>query len=158
MTWTEIVNDPSLNNLQYKIETNERGQIVMSPATNKHSRFQSRIAKLLEDFMRGGEGIAECAIETSRGVRVPDVAWASREFLEAHANEDAYSLAPEICVEVISPSNTDEEMLEKRELYLARGAKEVWTCDLEGHINFYAYAGKLERSNMVPEFPFEIRL
>jgi Uma2 family endonuclease len=158
MTWTEIINDPSLHNLQYKIETNERGQIVMSPATNKHSRFQSRISSLLEELMQGGEFITECAIQTSKGVRVADVAWASTGFLEAHANEDAYSLAPEICVEVISPSNTPEEMLEKRDLYLARGAREVWTCDLEGQMKFYAHAGKLERSEMVPEFPLEIRL
>jgi Uma2 family endonuclease len=151
MTWTEIINDPSLHNLQYKIETNERGQIVMSPATN-------RISSLLEELMQGGEFITECAIQTSKGVRVADVAWASTGFLEAHANEDAYSLAPEICVEVISPSNTPEEMLEKRDLYLARGAREVWTCDLEGQMKFYAHAGKLERSEMVPEFPLEIRL
>ena len=74
MTWTEIINDPSLHNLQYKIETNERGQIVMSPATNKHSRFQSRISSLLEELMQGGEFITECAIKTSKGVRVADVA------------------------------------------------------------------------------------
>ena len=130
----------------------------MTLTTNEHSRLRFRIAKILEKFLNGGEAFASCPIETSRGVRVADAVWVSSEFLEAHANEDAYLLAPEICVEVISPSNTPEEMLEKRDLYLARGAKEVWTCDLEGQMNFYAHAGKLERSEMVPGFPLEIRL
>ena len=158
MNWTEVVNNPSLQNLPFKIETNAWGQIVMSPATNKHSRFQSRIAALLGQLLQGGEFITECAIVTSKGVRVADVAWASAGFLEAYTDEDAYSLAPEICVEVISPSNSAEEILEKRELYLARGAKEVWTCNLEGQMVFYAHGGQLERSGLVPDFPTQVRL
>jgi len=35
-------------------------------------------------------------------------------------------IAPEICVEVISPRNSPEEMAEKRALYFAAGADEVW--------------------------------
>ncbi len=158
MTWAEVCAHPSLQNLPFKIETNEWGQIIMAPTTNKHSRLRFRIAKTLENFMQGGESFANCAIETTRGIRVADAVWASTGFLEAHANEDAYLLAPEICVEVISASNTPEEMLEKRDLYLARGAKEVWTCDLKGQMKFYAHSGLLERSEMVPEFPLEIRL
>ena len=34
MTWEEIINDPTLQNLPFKIETNRFGQILMSPATN----------------------------------------------------------------------------------------------------------------------------
>ena len=130
----------------------------MTLTTNEHSRFRFQIAKTLENFLSGGESFASCAIETSKGVRVADVAWARSGFLEAHANEDAYLLAPEICVEVISPSNTAEEMLEKHDLYLARGAQEFWTCDLEGRMTFYAYAGETEHSKLVPGFPAQIRL
>ena len=37
-----------------------------------------------------------------------------------------YPKAPEICVEVTSPSNSKEEIEHKTELYLAKGALEVW--------------------------------
>jgi Uma2 family endonuclease len=158
MTWTEIVSNPSLQNLPFKLETNQWSQIVMSPVTPIHARLAFRIGVMIEQHLNGGECMSECPVETSRGVRVPDMSWASRELIASQTQDAPFSIAPEICVEVISPSNTDEEMLEKRELYLARGAKEVWTCDLEGHMNFYAHAGKLEHSEMVPGFPLEIQL
>ena len=44
MQLSEVLNDPSLKNLPYKIELNEYGQIVMSPASNKHGLLQAEIA------------------------------------------------------------------------------------------------------------------
>ena len=52
--------------------------------------------------------------------------------------------APEICVEILSPSNTLAEMDEKKELYFARGCKEFWVCDSEGTMKFYKNTGELE--------------
>jgi Uma2 family endonuclease len=37
-----------------------------------------------------------------------------------------YLKAPEICVEIVIPSNTDKEMQDKIQLYLAKGVQEVW--------------------------------
>jgi Uma2 family endonuclease len=48
--------------------------------------------------------------------------------------------APEICVEVISPSNKRGEIEEKRRLYFEAGAKEVWVCDKRGHLLFFIKA------------------
>ena len=45
--------------------------------------------------------------------------------------------APEICVEVLSPSNSEPEMNEKRALYFEAGAHEVWICDLDGKMEFH---------------------
>ena len=36
--WREIVADPTLRDLPYKVETNHRGQIVLSPHTTHHAR------------------------------------------------------------------------------------------------------------------------
>ena len=38
MDWREVIENPSLRNLPFKIETNEWGQIVMTPATVRHSK------------------------------------------------------------------------------------------------------------------------
>jgi Uma2 family endonuclease len=61
--------------------------------------------------------------------------------------------AGEICVEVISPSNTKAEMEEKMALYFDAGAVEVWFCDENGKMRFVGKDGSLERSLLCPDFP-----
>ncbi len=58
----------------------------------------------------GGKIIMECSIDTADGVKVADVAWASDEFILENGYQTPYLKAPEICVEIVSPSNTDKEM------------------------------------------------
>jgi len=48
------------------------------------------------------------------------------EFMRAHGFETPYTQAPELCIEVVSPSNSVKELGEKTEAYLAAGADEVW--------------------------------
>ena len=158
ITWQDVLDDPSLKNLPYKIELNRRGQIEMSPATNLHNIFQMAITDLLLEFAPHGKRFQECSIETSNGVRVADAVWLSKEFLALHGRVTPYTRAPEICIEIISPSNTQEEMLEKISLYLERGALEVWTCNLQGEIKFFDANGLLEQSKLVPEFPTTVTL
>jgi Uma2 family endonuclease len=158
ITWQDVLDDPSLKNLPYKIELNRRGQIEMSPATNLHNIFQMAITDLLLEFAAHGKRFQECSIETSNGVRVADAVWLSKEFLALHGRVTPYTRAPEICIEIISPSNTTEEMLEKIGLYLERGAIEVWTCNLQGEIKFFDLNGTLEQSKLVPGFPTTVTL
>jgi Uma2 family endonuclease len=60
--------------------------------------------------------------------------------------------APEVCVEVLSPSNSEPEMNEKRALYFEAGAHEVWICRRDGKMEFYTpdLAGS---SRLCPLFP-----
>lgn len=43
MNWASAIENPLLRNLPFKIELNKFGQILMSPASNRHGRTQSRI-------------------------------------------------------------------------------------------------------------------
>ena len=54
--------------------------------------------------------------------RGADVAWASDEFIARFGYETPYPKAPEICVEITSPSNAPAEIEHKIELHLATGA------------------------------------
>ena len=153
MTWEEVVAHPDLQDLPFKIEQDAWGRLVMSPASFKHRRQQGRIIRLLNEQVEGGEVLPECSIRTAAGVKVADVVWVSDDFLNRHQEELALSVAPEICVEVRSPSNTDAEMEEKITLYLAKGAQEVWFCDLEGNVQFFSHEGAIEQSRLAPEFP-----
>ncbi len=126
MRWAELCNDPLLRDLPGKIELNAYGVIEMSPASNRHGIKQVAIAQAFGLQLPDGIAMVECSITTTEGVRVPDVAWASAEFIARHGDVTPYPAAPEICVEVRSPSNTDAEMALKTRLFLEAGAVEVW--------------------------------
>jgi Uma2 family endonuclease len=68
-------------------------------------------------------------------------------------------LAPEICVEVLSPSNTSEEISEKIALCFESGAKEVWICD-RGTLQFrFSDPPEIRPSSEIcPDFPPHIDL
>ncbi len=153
MTWNEVCQDPTLQDLPYKIELNRFGQIVMSPASNHHSRQQGRIIALLLQISETGETFPECSIQTPEGIKVADVAWCSEEFLQRHPSDKPFPAAPELCVEIVSPSNSDEEMALKRGLYFEVGAREVWFCQADGAIHFHDATGPRQASALFPDFP-----
>jgi Uma2 family endonuclease len=154
MQWKEVIADPNLQNLPFKIETNEWGQIVMTPAKLMHGKYQSLIDGQLQSLMeQPGETIIECAIQTRKGTKVADVAWFSESRWEQVQDEYDSPIAPEICIEVISPSNSSEEIREKKILYFEQGALEVWTCNAKGQMQFYTSVGEIPSSTLVPHFP-----
>jgi Uma2 family endonuclease len=156
MEWNEVLADNALADLPYKIELNEWGKIEMSPASNRHSALQSEILFLLRSLMKTGKAFNEISIATSRNVKVADAVWASDEFYRKHELDTPYPLAPDICVEVLSPGNTRAEMNMKKDLYLAKGAKEVWFCAEDGTMAFHDHSGVIERSEICPDFPERI--
>lgn len=153
MEWSEILADPTLQDLPYKIETDEYGNIVMSPASNRHSRRQSQIQRALEAVIEEGEAFVECSVATPKGTKVPDVVWASDALMSRQEDTDPMTEAPEICIEVLSPSNSHKEIDEKRWLYFEVGAHEVWVCDPQGKVTFYDPEGAIEASAIAPGFP-----
>ncbi len=156
MNWSDVLEEPTLQDLPFKIEMNEWGKIVLSPASNKHGILQAEIVGFLRDHRKTGKIITECSISTTKGVKVADVAWASIDFFKKYGFDTPYPEAPEVCVEIISPSNSTQEMQEKMMLYLSKGAKEVWVCDENGLLFLYSYQGLLEHSNIFQNFPKKI--
>ena len=64
------------------------------------------------------------------------------------SNWDAsLSQAPELCVEVMSPSNLAGELKEKTSLYLAAGACETWVLHLDLTIEIHDIRGKRDASS-----------
>ena len=153
MNWQEVCDDPHLRDLPYKVELNQHGQIVMSPASNQHGKFQTLIAAGLLTRADGGEVITETSIDTGQGTKVADVSWGSAGFYKSCGIVTPLPKAPELCVEIVSPSNSSGEMEEKAGLYFGHGAKEVWLCDEEGTIEFRSPEGLLQKSALFPSFP-----
>lgn len=153
MTWQEVIEHPNLHDLPFKIELNGEGKIIMSPTRLSHGDFQAQIVHLLMSLLPHGRSITEAGVVTSDNVKVPDVAWFSAEHWATAQHELASSTAPAICVEVASESNSARERNEKKALYFAAGAREVWFCDLAGNMSFHTPEGQVATSPMCPEFP-----
>lgn len=156
MNWQEVCEHPSLKNLPFKIELDEAGRIIMSPVKLYHSALQVRIAVILEQSLKNGIALSECAIKTAKGTKVADVAWVSSARWAKIKTETEASIAPEICVEIISGANTQKEMQEKSGLYFAAGAQEVWLCNENGELRFYNAEQALAQSLLAPDFPAKI--
>ena len=151
--WDEVLRDPSLQDLPYKIELNAWGKVEMSPASNRHGRLQAELAAQLKSQL-GGWVLTECSILTRIGIRVPDVAWASADFLKDYGEITPYVRAPEICIEIVSPINVQAEIDGKIGAYLAAGALEVWLVHESGHLRYLAAGGEMAGSR----FPVRLSL
>lgn len=158
MKWSEVLDNPVLCDLPFKIELNEFGQIVLSPISNKQGVLKSDIGVCLEEMSGNGCAIINCSIQTKKNVKVADVVWCSGNFLAKNNYETPYQEAPEVCVEIVSRSNSKREMSEKRKLYFERGAREVWLCYENGKVEFYHRKGATAQSEMFPQFPKEIEV
>lgn len=156
MQWAEVLENQALRDLPFKIETNRHGQIVMSPASVDHGRYQAIIVGILYSLKTCGEVYVECPIQTEEGVKVPDVAWASDVRSSTGRDKLTFISAPELCVEVLSPSNRALEIEEKQRLYFQQGAEEVWICSEDGLIRFFVVNSELPNSRLFPAFPKEV--
>ncbi|HEY2159397.1 MAG TPA: Uma2 family endonuclease [Isosphaeraceae bacterium] len=92
------------------------------------------VAQLLAFLQQNPLGVVEFEllflIDRSRDLkRRPDVAFVSRERwpLERRApRRDAWDVVPDLMIEVVSPSNSASEVVEKIEDYFRAGARLVW--------------------------------
>jgi len=158
MDWKEVTENPNLRDLPFKIELNERGQIIMTSVTLNHSVRKGEISYLLKKINFYGRSSVGCPVWTRKGTKVADAAWFSDENWKQQKGKTEAVIAPEICVEVLSMSNSDEKMKEKRRLYFEQGAKEFWICDEYGNMSFYSPKRKLTKSKMFPEFPNKVEI
>ena len=141
-----LVASPLYAKLPGKVELDRWGRILMSPASNQHGMVQIRIGQRLSSL--GGRAITEASILTAEGVFVADVAWASTAFIAAHRTETPFPNAPELCIEIASPSNSRREMQQKIAAYLSAGAHEVWIVYLQSQrVEFHSATGVIERSS-----------
>lgn len=144
--YRELCDDARYANLQGKFEIDFWGRITMSPASNFHSMLQSRLSQRLLPLP--GQAFVEASILTRLGLAVTDVAWASAEFMRAHGTETPFTQAPDLCIEIASPSNSRKELRGKMDAYLAAGAKEAWIAfPRTKRFEFYGPTGLLEHTS-----------
>lgn len=141
-----LCEDRYYENVPGKIELDVWGRMVMSPASSYHGLVQGRLCQSLAAL--GGGTFVEAPIATAMGLFVADVAWASAQFIGQHRGETPLMSAPEICIEVVSPSNSVKELQEKVTAYVAAGAQEAWIVYPQSkRCEFYGGQGLMQRSS-----------
>jgi Uma2 family endonuclease len=115
-----------------------RGRLIREPpAGMDHGRLASRvtlrIAAFVEEHELGEVFTAETGFvlfEEPPTVRAPDVAFVSAARLPSPAGTVGFGhLAPDLAVEIVSPSNTAAEILDKALDYLDAGTHLVWVIE-----------------------------
>ena len=159
--WDELCADRELAVIEGRYETDRFGDVIMHYyAEFAHGDKQGDLLSLLRHFLPDGKATVECPISTSEGIKVADVVWISKARLKQVGGRAALKGAPEICVEVLSKSNTREEIEEKRRLYFEAGAKEVWLCGRTGRMLFFLHAAprhSVKASILCPDIPSKLK-
>ena len=114
------------------------GDLIMVPAPKvTHQRNTKKLAKLLDDFVEERElgelFIAPCDMVLSEtDVVQPDILFVSKE-RSYIVTEDNIRGAPDLVVEVLSPSTAQRDRTLKRTLYERHLVPEYWQADTDAN-------------------------
>jgi Uma2 family endonuclease len=122
------------------------GEIVsLSPTGHKHGRIEFLTAMALETFVQahqlGVVLVGETGLYTQRNpdtVRGMDVAFISHARLAQVQSESFLDVAPELIVEIMSPSDRWVDVMAKLSEYFAVDVKMVWVVDPQSQ-QIYVY-------------------
>jgi Uma2 family endonuclease len=132
LTADELEQMPDDDSVQ--IELDEGELITMPPAGEEHGYREVEIASLLRSFVKrhklGRVYSGDTGFRLSdRIVRSPDVAFVRRERVEAVRSKGFAKGAPDLAVEIRSPSESFRQLMRKVKQYLAAGCHTVWVFD-----------------------------
>jgi Uma2 family endonuclease len=111
-----------------------RGELIdLPPAELRHNRIAHLIYELLKAALNQahtrGEALDLGEVFHEMGYQLAGHSWVQPDVSVTHAGQGEgkyFAGAPAIAVEVVSPSNSAEDMDTKAELYFQFGAREVW--------------------------------
>ncbi|HUI79472.1 MAG TPA: Uma2 family endonuclease [Bryobacteraceae bacterium] len=135
MTVEEFRQLPETGPFYYELRHGEIVQVTRPK--EKHHTLQRRLRRLLEGpATDAGVVDTEWAFRalSEHELRVADVAFVSTRRLQEADPEDNLRGAPELVIEVLSPSNTATEILDKEKLCLDNGCLEFWVVDPVRHL------------------------
>ncbi len=112
-----------------------RGELIkVSPSGGRHGQLSIKIGRLIEEFVAARKLGVVCGAETGfmlarnpDTVRAPDVSFVRQERISKEGVPDGFwPFAPDLAVEVVSPSDSTKELSEKLKDYLDHGVPLIW--------------------------------
>jgi Uma2 family endonuclease len=111
------------------------GELVkVSRPKLKHAVTQDKLRDMLKTYAEPGSFVSvEVAFRPlpEHELWVADVAYVSKERFQQTDREDNFHGAPELVIEVLSPSNTVAEMNERKRICLENGSREFLVADAQ---------------------------
>ena len=172
MTAEELFEFPD-DGRQYELVAGEL--IAMTPAGARQGAIAVRVARLLDEYAEAHDlgvcGTAEPGFILRRDpdlVRAPDVSFVTRARIPATGIPTSYwPFAPDLAVEVISPSDRLSDVHAKLADYFSAGTRQVWVMEPETRV-VHAYRslhdvqvigedGELDGGDVLPGFRCPVR-
>lgn len=144
MTLEEFLNRPDTNQpMEY-----EDGEVITLPMpTPKHQRILRRLTRMIEDRIPSGE-VFFAPLDVRLGGRVyqPDLLWVKTDG-QAKVTDRIIEGAPDLVVEIVSPTSGKRDRRDKFGTYEQHGVSEYWIVEPEAElIEIYMLAeGKFRR-------------
>lgn len=151
------------------------GELERMPPTGEvHGDIDRQFIWLLESFIRP-RGIEKLFVETSfvlssdrQTVRQPDIAFVLAERLELDRDrERSVRLAPDLVIEIVSPSDRRSAVVAKAHEYLGFGVRLIWVVDppsrtitifrLDGTIDVLGRDDMIDGEDVLPGFRAALR-
>jgi Uma2 family endonuclease len=114
-----------------RTELDEGELITMPPTGLDHSYRENEIGSILRSYVKrnrlGRIYVGEPGFRLSPGtVRAPDIAFVRQERLEGLKSKGFGKGAPDLAVEIFSPSDSVPQLMRKVKQYFAAGCHTVW--------------------------------
>lgn len=140
-----------------------------------HNLITKRVVKKLDDFVEAnhlgevyGDNLTYILQGTRQNIitqRVPDISFVREERVD-HDNDGPLLIAPDIAIEVLSPTEREGETAGKIADYLRFGSQQVWVIDPEerslavhfptGRVRVYQGEDVLPGGELLPGFELRI--
>lgn len=151
-----------------------RGELVMmSPAGFEHGWLVMKLGHCLTEFVTQSKlgivvgGDPGFVIERDPDtVRAPDVAFVSQQRHERGFTRGFFEGAPDLAVEIVSPSDLASEVTSKVQMWLDAGCQAVWTVDPkprlvtvyrpDAPIQFFKEGDTLDGGDVLPGFQLAV--
>ena len=117
-----------------RLELHHGEVITLPPAKMRHNRAEKRLVRALESRI-GRYGYVNSEVPfrplPEHEVWTADVAFLVNERDHGTAGDDWIAGAPDLVAEILSPSNTAEEMQEREDVCLRNGSRQFWSVSLD---------------------------
>ena len=119
---------PDQEGVVYELDEGE--PVAMTEPMPRHNIVRDKVGRLLGNYAderKLGTVFIETGYELSPGtVRIPDTSFVLAERMRGLDLDRRIKGAPDVAVEVVSPSDLAQELTHKVDQYLAAGARIVW--------------------------------